>query len=316
MDSEYIADRGIKLIGALILILVIVYVLTFIGIVKCGDIPFWCDVYETIGGAPRILIVYGDEGLGNPEELRLFLQDPAIVAANAVDIAHIDTISLGNLRQYRLVIVEKARTLSMDELTMFMDYVNKPEISGRLVWVGDAGVEKGSDELARLKDIANKDTNSSKELLDNPWARAKENDSEYILLNFDEFLGLRYLGNYCELSNCSDEFSVGVIKSELTGDHPLIFGTSGALEMRIKKERDFSVVKQFPNASNSNIVLTLDQGSVKVTDGKEISRFLPIIATSGTGERVAYYAYPVEYFVKDNNYTLYIKNMYKGMLGK
>jgi hypothetical protein len=311
MDAEYLIDRGVKLIGSLVLVLAIVYVLTFIGIVKCGDIPFWCDVYETIGGAPRVLIVYGNEGLGNPEELRLTLQDPSIVGANAVDIAHIDTISLGNLKNYKLVIVQKARQLSIDELNMFIDYVKTPEISGRLVWVGDAGTVKSQGELEGLMD-----TNGSVELLDNPWARAKETDSSYVLLNFDEFLGLRYLGNYCELNTCGEEMSVGTLKSELTGDHPLIYGTSPALEMRIVQERDFAVVRQFPNARNSNIVLSLDQGSVKVIDGQEFPRFIPVIATSGVGERVAYYSYPVEYFAKDNNYTLYIKNMYYGMLGK
>ncbi len=311
MDSNYIADRGIKAFGAVILILVILFILTFIGLVKCSSIPFWCDVYESVAGSPRVLIVYGDDGLGNPDELRLILQDPNMVGANAVDIAHIDTISLGNLRSYRLVIVEKARTLSMDQLNMFMDYVNKAEISGRLIWVGDAGVVRPSTELEGLTD-----TNSSRNLIDNAWARAIETDAEYLVLNFDEFLGLRYVGNYCEFSSCADEFSVGILRSELTGNHKLIYGTSPSLEMRIKKERDFAIVRQFPNAQNSNLILTLDQGSVKVVEGLEIPRFLPVIATSGLGERVAYYSYPLEYFVKDNNYTLYVKNMYYGMLGK
>jgi hypothetical protein len=31
---------------------------------------------------------------------------------------------------------------------------------------------------------------------------------------------------------------------------------------------------------------------------------------------VAYYAYPPEYTVQDNNYATIIKNMYYGMLGK
>ena len=305
------ADIGIKLFGVIILILVILFFSTFLGVVKCSAIPFWCDVYESVIGGPRVLIVYGNEGLGNPEELRLILQDPALVGVNAVDIAHIDTVSLGNLKNYRLVIVEKARELSMDQLQTFMDYVNKPEIAGRLVWVGDSGVVRSKDELSGLKDV-----NGSKELLDNAWARAVDNDTSFALLNFDEFLGLRYVGNYCELVTCADEFAVGILKSELTGKHPLIYGSSPALEFRIKKEKDFGVVQQFPNAQNSNIILTLDQGSVKIVEGKEIQRYLPMIVTSGLGERVAYYSYPLEYFVVDNNYTIYVKNMYYGMLGK
>lgn len=311
MDSNEIADKGIKVLGVLVLILVILFFLTHTGFVRCGSIPFWCDVYEAVVGSPRVLIVHGNEGLGNPDELRLFLQDPNLVGANAVDIAHIDTISAGNLRNYRLVVVTKARELSMEQLNMFMDYVLKPDVSGRLIWVGDAGVVRPSNELSGLSDV-----NAGTNLIDNAWARAIERDAEYVVLNFDEFLGLRYVGNYCSISDCSEEFSVGILRSELTGTHPLIYGTSPALEMRIKRERDFAVVAQFPNARNSNIILSLDQGSVRLVEGMELPRFLPIISTSGVGERVAYYSYPVEYFVKDNNYTLYIKNMFYGMLGR
>jgi len=310
MEMNY-ADIGMKVIGVIVLLIVVLFLLTWGGMVNCGDIPYWCDIYETVLGAPRVLIVYGDSGLGNPEELKLIMQDPNMVGANTVDMAHLDTVSLGNLKRYKLVIVEQARQINMEQLEMFMNYVNFN--GGRLVWVGDAGVEKGINELENLMDV-----NKGTQLLDNAWARAKETETEYLTLNFDEFLGLRYVANYCEEKTCQDnKFSVGIIKSELTGDHPLIYGSSPALELRIQPpDRDFAIVKQFPNASNSNIVLTLDQGSV--IQGKEnlLQRYLPLIATSGIGERVAYYAYPVEYFVKDNNYTIYVKNMYYGMLGK
>ncbi len=310
MEMNY-ADIGMKVIGVIVLLIVVLFLLTWGGMVNCGDIPYWCDIYETVLGAPRVLIVYGDSGLGNPEELKLIMQDPNMVGANTVDMAHLDTVSLGNLKRYKLVIVEQARQINMEQLEMFMNYVNFN--GGRLVWVGDAGVEKGINELENLMDV-----NKGTQLLDNAWARAKETETEYLTLNFDEFLGLRYVANYCEEKTCQEnKFSVGIIKSELTGDHPLIYGSSPALELRIQPpDRDFAIVKQFPNASNSNIVLTLDQGSV--IQGKEnlLQRYLPLIATSGIGERVAYYAYPVEYFVKDNNYTIYVKNMYYGMLGK
>jgi len=34
------------------------------------------------------------------------------------------------------------------------------------------------------------------------------------------------------------------------------------------------------------------------------------------GERIAYYSYPLEYMVQDNNYTRFVVQMYYGMLGK
>jgi len=86
--------------------------------------------------------------------------------------------------------------------------------------------------------------------------------------------------------------------------------------LKISKERDFAVVKQFANSSNSNIVLTLDFGGNITGTSGTIGKTVPLIATSNTGEKVAYYAYPPEYFSVDMNYYSIIKRMYLGMLGK
>jgi hypothetical protein len=309
-----ITDIAFKLVGIIILVLVLLFILTWAGFVKCSQIPFWCDVYETALGSPRVLIVHGNEGLGNPEELRELLLDPRRVGVNSVDLMNIERLSLGNLTRYKLVIVEKAKKMSIEQLSMFIDYVNI--YGGRLVWVGDAGTEGSNDELEDLVDVE-----KLKSILDNPWARAKEKETEYEVVNFDEFLGLRFVGNYCEEFNCaSKNFSAGIINPEITNSHPLIYGSHPALELRIDPKRDFSLVSQFPNISNSSIVLSLDMGSAKEGLENSFPRYVPIISVSGVGEKVAYYAYPLEYFCEDNNYpnacTLYLKNMYRGMLGK
>lgn len=303
-------DLGMKVVGIVVLIVVLLFILTWGGIVDCKQVPMWCDVYEAVLGSPRVLIVHGDSGLGDPETLKVILQDPQGVGVNAVDISHVDRISSGNLSRYKLVIVEKARKLTYDQLKMFRDYVQTG--GGRLVWIGDAGVEKGSDELEDLIDM-----NSLKKTVDNAWVRVKETETEFEVLEFDKFLGLKFVDNYCEEVDCQDNpFTIGVLNSENTASHPLIFGATSVLNFKISKEHNFSLVKQFPNASNSNVVLSLDLGGVTSGRENEIQRYVPIIATSGMGERVAYYAYPPEWFVKDNNFFIYTKNMYYGMLGK
>jgi hypothetical protein len=312
MNDINFVDIGFKLFGVIILVLVLLFFLTWTGMVRCGSVPYWCDVYETIMGSPRVLIVHGDNGLGNPQELKLLLQDPTKVGVNAVDVMHIDRISLGNLGNYKLVIVENSRKISYEQLLMFMDYVNIN--GGRLVWIGDSGVEKGADEIQNISDI-----NSLKDIGYNPWIRVESNGE--FMLNFDEFLGLKYVGNYCDEITCSgNNFSPGIITTEVTGNHHLIYGLTPALELRISPERDFSIVTQLPNISNSNIVLSLDQGSVKQGKEKQFQRFLPVITTVGLGERVAYYAYPIEYFCTDNNMPnaciLLLKQMFYGMLGR
>lgn len=312
LDQQQI-DLILKGLGAVLLLVVILFILTWSGVIKCGSLsPIWCDAYDFVLGPPNILIVYGDEGLGEPELLKTYLQDPRYVGALSVSLQHVDRVTIGNLKQYKLVIVEHARKLSADQLFMFMEYVNRN--GGRLVWVGDSGVEFGDGEVREVSDV-----NNAKKIADNPWVRVKETDVDYKVISFDEFLGLKYLDNYCNQVNCNSSlFSVGSIESEASGNHPLIFGTSPALNFKISNEKNFAAVKPLANSYSSNIVLTLNfGGNIK---GKEydFGKSLPIITTSsiGLGERVAYYAYPLEWFVEDNNYFYYVKNMYKGMLGR
>lgn len=291
------------------LVLVILFVATWGGLIKCGSIPYFCDLYDLVLGSPRVAIVFGDSGLGNPEKLRELLLSPDTVNAQSVDLVHIDRVSQGNLKNYKLVIVEKARVLSFDQMKMFVDYVSG---GGRLVWIGDAGVETIEDEQKNYNDV-----NELKGLVTNPWVRIKETVGEYEPLYFDEFLGLRYISNFCEEKPCNtNPFSVGAIKTEPTGNHTLIYGLSPILGLKVAKDRDFAIVKQFPNSSNSNIVLTLDFGGSLIGESGNLGKSFPLIVSSGVGERVAYYAYPPEYYVMDNNYYNLITRMYYGMLGR
>jgi hypothetical protein len=295
------------LIMLLVLVGGVLFVLTWSGVMKCSAVPFWCDAYELVMGSPRVLIVYGDEGLGNPDLLKQYLQDPTIVGAESVDTQYVNILSLGNLKNYELVIVEHSRQISYEQLQMFMDYVNQ---GGRLIWVGDSGVEKSYDEVQNISDI-----NALSTLDDNPWVRVEKTGT--YMLNFDEFLSLQYVDNYCNEKDCVDElFRVGVLIPEPTRNHPLIFGASTKTEFKIANERDFAIVNQIPNSPNSNIVMSVDFGGNIIGKENKIGRSVPLIVTSGLGERIAYYAYPPEYLVQDNNSYVLIKNMYYGMLGK
>ena len=110
------------------------------------------------------------------------------------------------------------------------------------------------------------------------------------------------------------------METELTGEHPLIFGFSPVINFKVKKDRDFAVVKQIPDSYASNIIMTINfGGNIKGTSGY-LGKSAPMIVTSsiGMGERIAYYAYPPEWFISDNNYTsgILLKNMFNGMLGR
>ncbi len=338
MEEKF--DLGMKVLGVVILIAVVLFILTWTGVMECKDIhPYWCSAYDAVIGSPRVLIVYGDSGMGDPDKLKVLLQDARYVGVGAVDAQHVDRITIGNLKKYKLVIVEHARKLSADQLLMFEDYVNKN--GGRLVWIGDSGVEFGEGEVRDYSDsicernsigvrtvpaddfgTVREDINCSDtapKIADNPWFRIKDTPTSYDLVNFDEFLGLKYVDNYCNQVTCPETpFSVGALEAEVTGEHPLIYGTAPALNFRITKERDFAIVKPISDSSVGNIVLNLNHGGVGNGKTVQIPKNIPIIATSsiGLGERVAYYAYPPEWFYHDNNYFQYVKRMYFGMMGR
>ena len=309
VDSKQI-DLAMKVGGMVILAVIILFLLTWSGFVKCNAIPYWCNIYESVMGGPRVLIVYGDDGMGDPSLLKDIMQDPQQVGVQAVDLAHIDRVSISNLKNYKLVIVDHCQKVTLDQLSMFMAYVNQN--GGRLVWTGDAGTVKGDDEVTNFSDI-----NALAKVADNAWVRVKETETDFEVVNFDQFLGARYVNSFCNLTDCKPQkSSVGILKTETTGNHPLIFGASPALQLKIVKDHPFAVVRPFANASNSNVVLSLEFGSVVVAKGITLPKSIPMIMTAGFGERVAYYAYPPEYYVQDNNYYTFMKNMYYGMLGK
>lgn len=320
-----------KLVGVILLVAILLLVLMWAGVVRCGSFPYLCDFYYAVVGSPRVAIIYGDEGLGDPVKLQMMLLNPEIVGAEYVTTYHIEQVALANLKNYKLIIVERAKQMSREQLEMFMQYVN--QAGGRLVWIGDAGIEPIDEEKNAYNDLKgiiesdpddmNIPASSKTELLDaleNPWVRVLEKDNSYAITDFSQFLGVEYVGNYCGLlggAKCSDKLmTVGSIQPEKTGDNPLIYGMAPSFTLRVKEGRDFSVVRIIPN-SNTGIAASLNFPTSLLTNDKDdMGKNVPFIVTSGFGERVAYYAYPPEYLVEDNGAYLIMKNMVTGMLGE
>ncbi|MFA5357497.1 MAG: hypothetical protein WC308_01080 [archaeon] len=320
-----------KLVGVILLVAILLLVLMWTGVVRCGSFPYLCDFYYTVVGSPRVAIIYGGEGLGDPMKLQMMLLNPEIVGVENVATYQIDQVALANLKNYKLVIVENAKKMSREQLEMFMQYTNQN--GGRLVWIGDAGTEPIDEEKEVYNDLKgiidsdpedmNLPAKTKSELLDalkDPWSRVLEKDNSYDITDFGQFLGVEYIGNYCSLlgaGKCSGNLkTVGSIQPEKTGNNPLIYGMSPSVTLRVKEGRDFSVVRIIPN-SNTGIVASLNFPTNLLTGDKvDVGKNVPFIVTSGFGERVAYYAYPPEYLVEDNNAYLIMKQMVRGMLGE
>ena len=110
MDSRQLT-KDLVHIGVLIaLVAIVVFLLTWTGVMKCSVIPGWCNSYYFLvrGGTPRILIVSGETGMGDPDLLAQTLGNPTYAGIRATQ-GNIELVSLGNLKQYDLVIIVEAQ---------------------------------------------------------------------------------------------------------------------------------------------------------------------------------------------------------------
>jgi len=331
LNNEYLISNGMHAIILIVMVFALLFLLTFTGVMRCSQLPVmgeaWCDVYWGIKtfatGSPRILIVYGDSGLGNPigfdnGSLEALLADPNILGVHA-DTIEIDRVNFGNLSGYDMVIVDRARQIETKQLRAFIEYATMPT-GGILVWTGDAGTELGpKDHYLYSKD---KNPDSDTNGIIGPWSRQ---DGEY-MVSFDELLGLRPIdaskATFCQAVECPSGRPIfaGNLETEPSGNHPLIRGISRTLPLYIFNGEDFGLVETI-SGSQTTEVLSLDFGSALDMPGRDLNRSVPLIITSGVGQRIVYYAMPPEYFANPKllqagkgQYFLPIENMYYGNL--
>ena len=304
-------------------------ILTWTNILPCNAVPGWCSVYWGIMGGPKVLIVYGDSGLGNPigekcdqEEcsLQALLSNPEFVGVRA-DSLHISRVNLGNLKPYHLVIVERAKKIPTKTLKVFVDYYNA---GGRIVWTGDAGTALGEEvvggKVIRVQLLLGKERDSSDENVPiGLWARKEGNE----MVSFDYLLSVEYSGNYCDFSGCLEDRPIhaGNLKPEPSLQHPLIKGMAAELPLWVFKGQDFSIVKTISGGITTE-ALTLEMGSNVIGEGgKNYGSRNPMIVSSGLGGRVVYYSMPPEYYANPKlekfgkgTYLLPLENMYYGIV--
>ena len=316
-EATMVSGIAVRIVGLLLLVFFLLYILTWTNTVKCKNIPGWCNVYYGIKGKPKVLIAYGDSGLGDPDLLSEILSDPNYVGVRPT-MLRIDSINPGNLKEFDIVIVEKARKMSSEKIKMFVDYANT---GGRLIWTGDAGVEALKKNGYLYKDEMTLDKNVAHVMI-NPWAR-KVND-EAVQLN--ELLSLDYVCNYSDIrGKPSNETLIGNL-IPINRENPFVYGISASLPFYIAPGMDFAIVKPLSKGTSTD-VLTLDFGSKIFSKGKQYGETVPFIVTNAKGnivgmklgENIAYYAIPPEYFAYpslsiEHRYMQLIEKMYYGML--
>lgn len=320
-------DARVQVAILLVLLLGLSFALIHFNIVSCGFYsPLGCEVYYGIisGGKPKVLIVHGNEGMGNPDYLFEVLKSPKIQAQ--VVTRELDTVSLRFLQDYQLVIVEKADTMGIEDIRLFQEYVTR---GGRLIWIGDAGTKAPDNQSDLNYFLIGTDRKAAgKKGYIGPWAR-RAGDKQ---VSLDYTLGVQFIGNYCRLKKCDSNGASGFFDFPNQSEK-----FSNGLTQGLEFYGDFALVK-LNDSGYQKAFAYLNYGPDFITEppkdyfwlsgGRQnLGKSFPMIVSSGVGGRVVYYAFPPESVVGENmpidkatgkrlEYWGIIENMYYGMLYK
>ncbi len=308
--DEALTKSVVHLATLAILLIGLLFILVFTGVVGCNIVPGGCDIYYSLvkGGSPNVLIAHSGEGMGDYEKLYSLFNNRDIVNTQ-VKVMAISRLSTGNINDYDLIIVTDARKICSSKLKLFQEYYNR---GGRLVWTGDAGTELCENDSLLLE---SERIEGGASIPIGPWARKDAGKQ----VSFDEFLGVNYKGNHCEFTTCAVGEKTGNIE-HTDSEHKFTYGLSNSIPF----SGDFGVVK-INKSSNARLVAILEYGSSLVAEPKEVpwlvdgkysfGNELPFIVSNLVGERVVYYATPLESFLEqEQKYKAIVEQMYYGML--
>lgn len=302
MFEKEIVKNAVNILILVVLILGLLFVATKFGLMQCSAVPLWCDIYYAIEGHPRVLVVYGTDGLGDPDLLRDGLNRYSQVYAENLPLS---AVGSENLKEFALVIVDHAKTMRTDQIIAFQKYVDG---GGRLIWMGDAGTAAPEDEEFWYKDDA--DTNAAHEI-EGAWVR-KDKDGYKIDFGAN-YLSAEYIGNYCELSGVDCETSQPYAGTMWISSDPLTQG----LKRDLTIERNFAVVKSIEGGMGTKLVAGINLDAAIKKDEKNYGTDFPLIIKTGVGGRVAYYAIPPEAYLDKEKGEIrpsILQNMYSGMM--
>lgn len=302
-QSEY--KWLVRIVFLLVIILVALFVFIWTGTIRCRSVPGGCNIYwgimTIITGKqqPSVLILYDptdNKGLGNPELLKDLLTDRKGVAIHP-SLSDIRYLNSDQLKSVSLVVVERARKISTLQLMTIRNYIAQ---GGRLVWIGDAGVEEYSEKGDMLYvGVENEKKNG--------WVRLTDSN---VIIFFNRTLGVNFVANFCDIRDCDvgDKYTGKLVPSSDTA--PLVYG----LKSNLPIYDNYAIVTLLePNP----VPLKIDFGAnLRDANNTGYGDIFEAIVTSNSN-RVAYYAIPPEYLAeekdKDKYYSV-IYNMFDGMV--
>ncbi len=199
----------VNVVVVVFLVIGMFMVLQYFHFIYLRDVPViggWLmDVYEQIFGIPKVLILHGEDSIGDWTELRSVLSHHLFFYSEDIDVDKYGAGLGEKLKEFGLVIVEDARRLDKDKLINLDDYVKG---GGNLIWVGDAGtigkVEFKDEVIATqtgwLRDIVCIDKETllrcdCKSVKNGSSCKFLPEKAEQIQEDFSEVLGVRFIEN-------------------------------------------------------------------------------------------------------------------------
>jgi len=139
-ETQNQAKLIVNIVIVVFLVLGLLLILQHFHFLFLGDVPVlgdWLmDMYERIFGPPHILILHGDNSIGDWVTVRNRLAEELIFVSEELDIRTAGSELKILLPRYSLVIVEDCRTMDKTILLNLDEYVAG---GGNIIWVGDAG---------------------------------------------------------------------------------------------------------------------------------------------------------------------------------
>lgn len=281
----------VNMVVAVFLIVGLLLVLQYLHFIYLRDIPLvgnWLmEMYERVFGAPRVLILHGQDSLGDWGELQDKLSNNLIFYSEDLDVDKFSSGMGNKLDQYSLVIVEDARRMDKDKLINLDDYVKG---GGNLIWVGDAGTQ-GVVEYDNIH-IANQ-TGWSREIVcidettmgscscnkvsANSTCKFLPDEAEQTEIDLKAVLGVSFIKN--EIVKAPQLEIVDKAHWSVAGIRPLF-----ELNMTNK-------ITRVSNAYSTSLIANLN-----IPDGVETDSYPAIIVNDnpGSGGMTVYFAYPPE----------------------
>ncbi|NUN11272.1 hypothetical protein HUU53_01360 [Candidatus Micrarchaeota archaeon] len=273
---------------AAILLVILLIVLTKFQWINCSQVPGnWCQIYcdYVEQSHSRIGIVYGDDGIGNEQELYQFLR--TVRPNSVVQLYHINTTSQGLLSDFDAVIFMKAKTISSRQVLTINDYVSR---GGTIVWIGDSGTQHYVDDFDLITAREQNASFYEQLLIENisigsleyqsRLAEAKQQQWYALLYNQSLIQGFDALEPIVAAKFIRVKDASGVV--ELRGilrNHAIYNGLSVNVSFNSPK---YALVKQ----DDSRVTLIAD-----LKDGNE---FYPAVFESRYAGKIIYFAVPLE----------------------